>query len=135
MLPQPLNGLWQHPHWAASRPHWHRSDEDSRAISINPGDERRLTVSRGHLAPQVRRHSGPDGTDSQADSAGSIPVARTDDESGMKPRSFSPLISGRSHWHTQGETRSTASWRRAVTQRSPHMTELMRRNRRLRLPR
>ena len=35
-----------------------------------PGDERSLTGTRGHPAPQIRRHNSPDGTDSQADSAG-----------------------------------------------------------------
>jgi len=45
--------------------------------AINPGDERSITVTRGHPAAQVKPHSSPDRTDSQADSAGSIPVTRS----------------------------------------------------------
>ena len=42
-----------------------------RTRAINPGDERSLTVTHSQPAPQVRPHSSPDGTDSQADSASS----------------------------------------------------------------
>jgi hypothetical protein len=45
--------------------------------AINPGDERSLTVIRGQRAPQVRSRESPDGTDFQADNAGSIPVTRS----------------------------------------------------------
>jgi hypothetical protein len=55
--------------------------------------------------------------------------------SGMKPRSFSLVTTGRSHWHSQGKTRSTARRMRAVTQRSPRMTEPAGRNRRSIMPR
>ena len=57
MLPQPLNGLWQHPHWAASRPHWHRSDEDSRAISM-PSTLVTSGVSRSVADTSPRRSGG-----------------------------------------------------------------------------
>jgi hypothetical protein len=45
--------------------------------AINPGNEGSLTVTHGHPAPQVRPHNSPNRTDSQADSAGSIPVTRS----------------------------------------------------------
>jgi len=51
-----------------------RADAGKRAI--NSGKERFLMVTRGQAILQVKPHSGPDGTDSQADSAGSIPVTR-----------------------------------------------------------
>ena len=49
--------------------------QDRRAI--NPGDEGSLTVTHGQPIPLVNPRSGPDGTDSQADSAGSILVTRS----------------------------------------------------------
>jgi hypothetical protein len=45
--------------------------------AINPGDQRCLTVTRGRIAPQVRLRIVSNGADSQADSAGSIPVIRS----------------------------------------------------------
>jgi hypothetical protein len=45
--------------------------------AINPGEDRSLTVTRGQPALQVRPCDSPDGADSQADSAGSIPVTRS----------------------------------------------------------
>ncbi len=44
---------------------------------INPGIEGSVTVTSGALDVQVRTVRGPDLSDSQADSAGSIPVARS----------------------------------------------------------
>jgi hypothetical protein len=66
----------------------HRSGLASRAI--NPGDQGCLTVTRGPAAPQVRPHTTPNGADSQADSAGSIPVIR----SNVKAQVGSRAISG-----------------------------------------
>jgi len=88
MLPQPLNGLWQHPHWAASRPHWHRSDEDSRAIS-GPLTPVTSGVSRSVADTPPRKSGGvaPGRHRSQADSAGSNPVTRSDDEGPGRKRS------------------------------------------------
>jgi hypothetical protein len=48
--------------------------------AINRGKKRSLPVTRGQFAPQVRRHGGPDATDSQADSGGSIPLTRSKQE-------------------------------------------------------
>jgi len=60
----------------AGHGHQRRPDHGSpgHQRAINPGDERSLTVTRGHPAPQVGPHNGPDGTDSQADSVAK-PVA------------------------------------------------------------
>jgi len=45
---------------------------------INYGEEGSFTVTHGRPAMQVRPYESPDGTDSQADSTGSVPVTRSD---------------------------------------------------------
>ena len=44
---------------------------------INPGEDRYLTVTHGQASLQLRPYRSPNGTTSQADSAGSIPVTRS----------------------------------------------------------
>ena len=55
-----------------------------RLACINPGNEGSLTDTRGQLIPQVRRRRSPVGADSQADSAGPIPVTRSNAEPQVK---------------------------------------------------
>jgi hypothetical protein len=45
--------------------------------AINPGDSGSITVTSGVSDAQLRTVRGPDRSDSQADSAGSIPVTRS----------------------------------------------------------
>ncbi len=66
-----------------------------RAISHGAG--RSVTVTRGHPAPQVRPYNSPDGTDSQADSAGSIPVTRSSVRAQVRGLSARPGLIGRGH--------------------------------------
>jgi len=85
--------------------------------AINPGDERSITVTRGHPAAQVKPHSSPDRTDSQADSAGSIPVTRS-----KRERAARALFSGRSsEWGHDASPLSRArcvpDWERSASAR------------------
>jgi hypothetical protein len=76
-----------------------RLDQDRHAISVP------LTlVTRGLSrspadtpAPQVRPHSSPDRTDSQANSAGSIPVTRSSLKVQVRGFAVSPCLASRGH--------------------------------------
>jgi hypothetical protein len=56
--------------------------------AINPGDERYLTVTPGHLAPQVRHHISQIRTNSQADSAGSVSITRSNQKPQVNGRAY-----------------------------------------------
>jgi hypothetical protein len=62
---------------------------------INPGDEQSLADTPPRRSGHV---TGPDGTDSQADSAGSIPVTRSSLKAQVNGRTARPVLTWAATW-------------------------------------